>query len=102
MLDDRITRLLQLRDRIASCIGCGCLSLEDCPPRNTAVIGTPGGVEGSASAAFRVCALFALARHRHRRRPSHLKHANPFDPSRCQAGWVFHFRNDVAKRKPIC
>ncbi|EXL10524.1 redox-sensitive transcriptional activator SoxR [Aquamicrobium defluvii] len=34
MLDDRITRLLQLRDQIASCIGCGCLSLEDCPLRN--------------------------------------------------------------------
>lgn len=34
MLDDRITRLIQLRDQIASCIGCGCLSLEDCPLRN--------------------------------------------------------------------
>jgi MerR family redox-sensitive transcriptional activator SoxR len=34
MLDDRITRLLQLRDQIASCIGCGCLSLEECPLRN--------------------------------------------------------------------
>jgi len=34
MLDERITALLQLRDQIASCIGCGCLSLQDCPLRN--------------------------------------------------------------------
>ena len=34
MLDDRIRRLLPLRDQIANCIGCGGLSLEDCPLRN--------------------------------------------------------------------
>lgn len=34
MLDERITSLMQLRDQISSCIGCGCLSLEDCPLRN--------------------------------------------------------------------
>jgi len=34
MLEERIISLMQLRDQIASCIGCGCLSLEDCPLRN--------------------------------------------------------------------
>lgn len=34
MLDERIVGLTQLRDQIDSCIGCGCLSLEDCPLRN--------------------------------------------------------------------
>lgn len=34
MLNERITSLLQLRDQIESCIGCGCLSLADCPLRN--------------------------------------------------------------------
>jgi MerR family redox-sensitive transcriptional activator SoxR len=34
MLDDRIANLLQLRDELESCIGCGCLSLTDCPLRN--------------------------------------------------------------------
>lgn len=34
MLEDRIVSLMQLRDQIASCIGCGCLSLEECPLRN--------------------------------------------------------------------
>lgn len=34
MLDDRITSLTRLRDQIESCIGCGCLSLTDCPLRN--------------------------------------------------------------------
>ncbi|WP_086933422.1 redox-sensitive transcriptional activator SoxR [Agarilytica rhodophyticola] len=29
-LDDRIARLQRLRDRMAGCIGCGCLSLEKC------------------------------------------------------------------------
>lgn len=33
-LDARIARLEALRDAIAGCIGCGCLSLEDCPLRN--------------------------------------------------------------------
>lgn len=34
LLDERITSLLQLRDQLESCIGCGCLSLSDCPLRN--------------------------------------------------------------------
>lgn len=34
LLDGRIVALLQLRDQLTSCIGCGCLSLEDCPLRN--------------------------------------------------------------------
>jgi MerR family transcriptional regulator, redox-sensitive transcriptional activator SoxR len=33
-LDDRITRLTRLRDQLFSCIGCGCLSIRDCPLRN--------------------------------------------------------------------
>lgn len=33
-LNDRIERLTQLRDQLDSCIGCGCLSLGDCPLRN--------------------------------------------------------------------
>ena len=33
-LDDRIARLTRLRDQFDSCIGCGCLSLADCPLRN--------------------------------------------------------------------
>jgi len=34
MLDERIESLLQLRDQISGCIGCGCLSLKDCPLQN--------------------------------------------------------------------
>jgi MerR family redox-sensitive transcriptional activator SoxR len=33
-LDDRIGRLTRLRDRLSDCIGCGCLSITDCPLRN--------------------------------------------------------------------
>lgn len=33
-LDDRIARLTRLRDQLTGCIGCGCLSLNDCPLRN--------------------------------------------------------------------
>ena len=33
-LDDRIQRLIRLRDQLDGCIGCGCLSLESCPLRN--------------------------------------------------------------------
>ncbi|EPK7592140.1 redox-sensitive transcriptional activator SoxR [Serratia marcescens] len=33
-LDERIQRLTVLRDHFDSCIGCGCLSLADCPLRN--------------------------------------------------------------------
>ena len=34
MLNNRILSLTQLRDKLDSCIGCGCLSLRDCPLRN--------------------------------------------------------------------
>jgi MerR family redox-sensitive transcriptional activator SoxR len=34
LLDERINKLQQLRDQLTSCIGCGCLSLKDCPLRN--------------------------------------------------------------------
>ncbi|TWT09676.1 redox-sensitive transcriptional activator SoxR [Reyranella sp. CPCC 100927] len=34
MLEERIVSLTQLRDQLTSCIGCGCLSLRDCPLRN--------------------------------------------------------------------
>ncbi|WP_119258593.1 redox-sensitive transcriptional activator SoxR [Shinella zoogloeoides] len=34
MIEDRIDCLTQLRDQITGCIGCGCLSLEECPLRN--------------------------------------------------------------------
>jgi MerR family redox-sensitive transcriptional activator SoxR len=33
-LDERVRRLTQLRDQLDACIGCGCLSLTDCPLRN--------------------------------------------------------------------
>jgi MerR family redox-sensitive transcriptional activator SoxR len=38
LINERIERLLQLRDQLTSCIGCGCLSLKDCPLRNPADI----------------------------------------------------------------
>lgn len=42
-LDDRIQRLTRLRNELDSCIGCGCLSLTDCPLRNPAdVLGQKG------------------------------------------------------------
>lgn len=33
-LSERIARLTQLRDQLTGCIGCGCLSLHQCPLRN--------------------------------------------------------------------
>ena len=33
-LDERIRRLGMLRDQLNGCIGCGCLSMDDCPLRN--------------------------------------------------------------------
>lgn len=33
-LEARIERLSRLRDHIDECIGCGCLSIQDCPLRN--------------------------------------------------------------------
>lgn len=34
MLEERIARTVALRDRLAGCIGCGCLSVEQCPLAN--------------------------------------------------------------------
>jgi MerR family redox-sensitive transcriptional activator SoxR len=33
-LDARINLLINLREQLSTCIGCGCLSLQDCPLRN--------------------------------------------------------------------
>lgn len=33
-LDDRIARLTRLREQLTGCIGCGCLSMKQCPLRN--------------------------------------------------------------------
>lgn len=44
-LDDRIALVTRMRDRLASCIGCGCLSLPTCPiynPEDAAAARGPG------------------------------------------------------------
>lgn len=33
-LDERIARLTRLRNQLDGCIGCGCLSMQECPLRN--------------------------------------------------------------------
>lgn len=33
-LDERIRKLTQLREQLTGCIGCGCLSMKQCPLRN--------------------------------------------------------------------
>jgi len=33
-LDERIAKMMQLRDQLSLCIGCGCLSMDDCMLRN--------------------------------------------------------------------
>lgn len=33
-LDERIGKLTRLRDQLTGCIGCGCLSMKQCPLRN--------------------------------------------------------------------
>jgi MerR family redox-sensitive transcriptional activator SoxR len=43
VLDQRITRLALLRDRLAGCIGCGCLSVRDCPLVNPGDIAAQRG-----------------------------------------------------------
>lgn len=46
-LDARITNLIQLRDHLSDCIGCGCLSLEHCKlvnPQDTLAGQGPGPV----------------------------------------------------------
>ena len=34
LLDERISRLTKLRNELDGCIGCGCLSMQECPLRN--------------------------------------------------------------------
>ncbi|MGO4310747.1 redox-sensitive transcriptional activator SoxR [Pseudomonas sp. KB_15] len=34
MLSERISSLTRLRDQLDGCIGCGCLSMDECPLRN--------------------------------------------------------------------
>lgn len=42
-LQKRIDKLTQLRDDLEGCIGCGCLSVKDCPLRNPGdILGTNG------------------------------------------------------------
>ncbi|ASY63173.1 Redox-sensitive transcriptional activator SoxR [Sinorhizobium sojae CCBAU 05684] len=42
-LDERIAKLTALRDQLTGCIGCGCLSMRDCPLRNPYdVLGSEG------------------------------------------------------------
>lgn len=42
-LDDRIARLTRLRNQLTGCIGCGCLSTDECPLRNPAdILGNKG------------------------------------------------------------
>ncbi|MDC0711913.1 redox-sensitive transcriptional activator SoxR [Stigmatella sp. ncwal1] len=44
-LDERIAQLERLRDKLTSCIGCGCLSLKKCHlynPDDQAALGGPG------------------------------------------------------------
>lgn len=48
-LDQRIEYLTRLRDQMDSCIGCGCLSLSDCPLRNP---GDMAGDRGGGARAF--------------------------------------------------
>ncbi|MBT9368689.1 redox-sensitive transcriptional activator SoxR [Rhizobium sp. CSW-27] len=36
LLNERIRQLTRLRDDLTGCIGCGCLSLDQCPLRNAA------------------------------------------------------------------
>jgi MerR family redox-sensitive transcriptional activator SoxR len=45
-LDDRIRKLTAIRDQLSDCIGCGCLSLAQCPLRNP---GDSLGLEGSGA-----------------------------------------------------
>ncbi|POO58120.1 redox-sensitive transcriptional activator SoxR [Agrobacterium rosae] len=43
-LQMRINKLTQLRDNLEGCIGCGCLSVKDCPLRNPGDMLGAGGV----------------------------------------------------------
>lgn len=49
-LNARIDRLIALRDQLDSCIGCGCLSLKECPLRNP---GDEAAARGPGARAFK-------------------------------------------------
>ena len=49
-LDRRIALLTRLRDRLDGCIGCGCLSVDDCPLRNADDRVARGGAGAAAFA----------------------------------------------------
>lgn len=56
-LDERIASLVQLRDSVSDCIGCGCLSLERCKllnPSDELAVQGPGAVRIRAGTA---CAM---------------------------------------------
>jgi MerR family redox-sensitive transcriptional activator SoxR len=61
-LQQRIDDLTDLRDKLFDCIGCGCLSVIDCPLRN------PGDRLAAQGAGPRI--LITAAEHRHARRRS--------------------------------
>ena len=42
-LETRIDKLVALRDKLTVCIGCGCLTVEDCPLRNPDDMAAAGG-----------------------------------------------------------
>ncbi|WP_237386125.1 redox-sensitive transcriptional activator SoxR [Xenorhabdus sp. Sc-CR9] len=48
ILDQRIKKLIRMRDNLGSCIGCGCLSLTDCPLHN------PNDILGKTGAGARI------------------------------------------------
>lgn len=49
-LDERITLLSRLRDQLTGCIGCGCLSVAECPLRNP---GDSAAEEGPGARLFK-------------------------------------------------
>ncbi|MFG3528458.1 redox-sensitive transcriptional activator SoxR [Streptomyces sp. NPDC047917] len=56
-LDDRIERLARLRDHLTDCIGCGCLSLENC------VLSNPDDISGRRISGSRLMPEHPQAEH---------------------------------------
>lgn len=87
-LEERIRILVQLRDQLDGCIGCGCLSLKDCPLRNAQdmlaqagpgphfeearrpVSDTPAGPAAAAPAAAPPVWIWPAPRPKKQRRPA--------------------------------
>ncbi|MFD5630073.1 redox-sensitive transcriptional activator SoxR [Streptomyces sp. NPDC127072] len=74
-LDERITRLSRLRDHLTDCIGCGCLSLENC------VLSNPDDAFGERLTGSRLLAERARPAEKRDRRaaPSAAPHKEPED-----------------------